>query len=172
MSVSENKQHTVKIIIVDDDEDVRVNTSDLLSTQFNDISAYASISAVLPKIKLNSPYVILTDLRMPDADGLEFVKQIRSIDSNIPILLMTGYGDISIAVDAMKQGVHDFIEKPFDTDHLLQTMARAVEKRSLTLSLLETKKDRLKQRPVYFDMAKKMTRFIYTIRNYNETISK
>ncbi len=131
----------IQVIIIDDDKDVRVNTLDLLSTEFEKISAYASPNDVLPLIKVHAPMVILTDLRMPDADGFEFAKQVKSIDPELPIILMTGYGDISIAVDAVKQGAHDFIEKPFDTDHLLQTLKRAVEKRKLTLSLHDVRRE-------------------------------
>ncbi|MGK0271729.1 MAG: two-component system C4-dicarboxylate transport response regulator DctD [Cocleimonas sp.] len=128
----------IEIIIVDDDEDIRINTSDLLSTLFDKISLHSSPETVLKNLKTNSPVVILTDLRMPDADGLEFANQVRNIDSAIPVILMTGYGDISTAVDAMKQGVYDFIEKPFDTDHLIATIKRAVDKRLLTLTLEQT----------------------------------
>lgn len=131
----------VEIIIIDDDEDVRVNTSDLLSTEFGHISTYKSPKEVMQKLKLHSPVVVLTDLRMPDADGFEFAKHVKSVDVDLPVILMTGYGDISIAVDAMKHGVHDFIEKPFDTDHLLETIKRAVDKRKLTLSLKQTREE-------------------------------
>ncbi len=131
----------IEIIIVDDDKDIRINTSDLLSTEYNKISSYSSPSTVLPKLSLHSPVVILTDLRMPGADGYEFSKQVQKIDPNIPVILMTGYGDVSMAVDAMKQGLHDFIEKPFDTDQFLQTISRAVDKRKLTLSLTRTREE-------------------------------
>jgi len=128
----------IEIIIVDDDEDIRINTSDLLSTLFDKISLHSSPESVLKDLKINKPAVILTDLRMPNADGLEFANQVNTIDPAMPVILMTGYGDISTAVDAMKQGVYDFIEKPFDTDHLIATIKRAVDKRFLTLSLEQT----------------------------------
>ena len=132
-------QLDIEIMIVDDDEGVRVNTSDLLSTIFKKITTYDSSSAALQHIQSNAPMVILTDLRMPDGDGFEFAQQVQTIDPELPVILMTGYGDISIAVDAMKQGLYDFIEKPFDTDRLIETIKRAVDKRALTLSLLQTR---------------------------------
>ncbi|MEH6456310.1 MAG: sigma-54 dependent transcriptional regulator [Cocleimonas sp.] len=131
-------KHNIEIIIVDDDEDIRINTSDLLSTLFDKISLHSSPESVLKDLKINRPAVILTDLRMPNADGLDFANQVNKIDPAMPVILMTGYGDISTAVDAMKQGVYDFIEKPFDTDHLIASIKRAVDKRFLTLSLEQT----------------------------------
>ncbi len=125
----------IHIIIIDDDEDIRVTTEDLLSTQFKNVVSYSSVSQVLKNIKPYVPWVILTDLRMPDADGLEFCKSVIDIDRQLPVILMTGYGDISTAVDAIKHGVYDFIEKPFDSTALLSAVNRAVEKRVLTLSL-------------------------------------
>ena len=132
-----HKLHTtdIEIIIVDDDEDIRINTSDLLSTLFDKISLYSSPEPLLKELRTDRPAIILTDLRMPNADGLEFAKQVNEIDPALPIILMTGYGDISTAVDAMKQGIYDFIEKPFDTDRLIASIQRAVDKRILTLNL-------------------------------------
>ncbi len=129
----------IEVVIIDDDEDVRVNTSDLLSTQYQIITSYPSPRSVIGRIKPDSPMVILTDLRMPDADGLEFAQRVIELAPDVPVILMTGYGDVSIAVDAMKHGVQDFVEKPFDTDYLLAAVEKAVERRQLTLSLLHAR---------------------------------
>lgn len=129
----------IQVIVVDDDRDVRENMVDLLSTIYPHISEYESPRRVLKQIQAHDPIVILTDLRMPDGDGLEFAKAVREIDPDIPLILMTGYGDISTAVDAMKHGVYDFIEKPVDADRLLKSLQRAVEKRLLNLSLTRSR---------------------------------
>ena len=131
--------NSITIIVVDDDKDVRVNTVDLLSTQYQRIIEYSSPRPALAEIYPQMPAVILTDLRMPGGDGLEFSKAVKAIDPDLPVILMTGYGDITIAVDAMKHGVYDFIEKPVDTNRLLKSIQRAVDKRLLSLSLLETR---------------------------------
>ena len=136
--VPEFDQQSITIIVVDDDRDVRENMGDLLSTQYQHIREYDSPQPVLAELARHDPVIILTDLRMPGGDGLEFAKKIRACDADLPVILMTGYGDISIAVDAMKHGVYDFIEKPVDTDHLLKSIERAVDKRLLSLSLLQT----------------------------------
>jgi len=132
------KKEEIEIIIVDDDEAVRENTVDLLSTIFGRCRAYESAAEVISLIKPNLPWVILTDLRMPEYDGLQFAKKVHEIDPQLPVLLMTGYGEVSIAVQAMKQGIYDFVEKPFDTDVLIESLKRAVDKRFLDISLQET----------------------------------
>jgi two-component system, NtrC family, C4-dicarboxylate transport response regulator DctD len=131
--------NSITIIVVDDDKDVRVNTVDLLSTQYSNIIEFSSPQPALAEIYLHMPAIILTDLRMPGGDGLEFSSSVKSIDPDLPVILMTGYGDITIAVDAMKHGVYDFIEKPVDTNRLLKSIQRAVDNRLLSLSLLETR---------------------------------
>ncbi len=128
----------ISIIVVDDDRHIRENTVDLLSTQYLNIIDFDSPQSALKNIYKNIPAIVLTDLRMPGGDGLEFTQAIKNIDSDLPVILMTGYGDISIAVDAMKHGVYDFIEKPVDADYLLKSINRAVDKRRLGLSLVET----------------------------------
>ncbi len=131
--------NSITIIVVDDDKDIRVNTVDLLSTQYQKIIEFSSPQPALAEIYPQMPAIILTDLRMPGGDGLEFSKAVKSIDPDLPVILMTGYGDITIAVDAMRHGVYDFIEKPVDTNRLLKSIQRAVDKRLLSLSLLETR---------------------------------
>jgi two-component system, NtrC family, C4-dicarboxylate transport response regulator DctD len=131
--------NSITIIVVDDDKDIRVNTVDLLSTQYQKIIEFSSPQPALAEIYPHMPAIILTDLRMPGGDGLEFSKAVKSIDPDLPVILMTGYGDITIAVDAMRHGVYDFIEKPVDTNRLLKSIQRAVDKRLLSLSLLETR---------------------------------
>ncbi|MGB1091776.1 MAG: sigma-54-dependent transcriptional regulator [Oceanobacter sp.] len=124
----------IEILIIDDDDDIRINLSDLLSTEFESLSTWSSPHKLKNRIHKDAPVVVLTDLRMPDADGFEFAKQVLETDPDLPVILMTGYGEISIAVDAMKQGVFDFVEKPFDVDYLLSAVSRAVSLRAQQLA--------------------------------------
>jgi two-component system C4-dicarboxylate transport response regulator DctD len=128
----------LEIVIIDDDEDIRVNTTDLLSTQYPRISHYASARTWLKQFRKGLDAILLIDLRMPDADGFEVARQVLDIDSDMPVILMTGYGEVSIAVDAMKSGVFDFVEKPFDTDYLLAAVKRAYEQRQLVLTMRQS----------------------------------
>ncbi len=135
------KPEDIHIYIIDDDKNIRINTTDLLSTQFSHIESFSSPKNVIKKISKSLPAIILTDLRMPDADGLEYALEMLKIDPQLPIILMSGYGDITTAVDAMHNGIYDFIEKPFDTNRLIDTLHRAIEKRFLSLSLQQTKEE-------------------------------
>lgn len=137
---SNERYSDIGIYIVDDDQDVRDNTKDLLSTQFSNISTFDSPKKIIDKITPSLPAIILTDLRMPDADGFQYALKMLEVDSDLPVILMTGYGEVSIAVDAMRHGIYDFIEKPFDVNRLFDALNRAVEKRYLTLCLQKAQK--------------------------------
>ena len=135
------KKENIEILIVDDDVHIRENMLDLLSTEFSKTRAFGSPVPALTLLNESTHYVILTDLRMPEYDGLEFASKVHEIAPEIPVILMTGYGEVSVAVQAMKQGVYDFVEKPFDTDVLIETLKRAVEKRFVDVSLQLTQQE-------------------------------
>ena len=138
-SQSTANQGRMSVYVVDDDHDVRENLVDLLTVQYEDVQAFDSPVIALNKIKTDAPIVVLTDLRMPAGDGLEFAKAVFEIDRDIPVILMSGYGDISIAVEAMKHGIYDFIEKPVDIERLLKSLERAIQQRKLSLALQSTR---------------------------------
>ena len=79
------------------------------------------------------PGIVITDMKMPGMDGLEFLERARAIDADLPVILITAYGDVASAVQAMKIGAYDFIERPFDADGLRTRVTRALEKRQLVL---------------------------------------
>ena len=86
-------------------------------------------NTVFPLIQSQANIIILTDVRLPGISGLELLSYINEMDSKIPVILITGHGDVEMAVDAMRNGAFDFIEKPSSSDKLLSIIARAVEKR-------------------------------------------
>jgi two-component system C4-dicarboxylate transport response regulator DctD len=77
--------------------------------------------------------VVISDIRLPGADGFELLRKVRDFDGEVPVILMTGHGDIRMAVDAMRSGAYDFLEKPFSSDRLTEVVRRALEKRHLVL---------------------------------------
>ncbi|MBP0651927.1 response regulator, partial [Mycobacterium tuberculosis] len=77
------------------------------------------------------PAVVVSDIRLPGMDGMALMARIRALDAELPVVLITGHGDVSLAVQAMKEGAHDFIEKPFSSAHLVEVTRRALEKRRL-----------------------------------------
>ena len=74
--------------------------------------------------------VVVCDIRLPKMDGLQFLVEVQKIDKDLPVILITGHGDISTAVQAMRDGAYDFIEKPYSAERLVKTVQRALEKRS------------------------------------------
>jgi len=122
-----------KVIIVDDDEDLRHALTQSLELASYDVDAYENGYDALNNITRNLYGVIITDIRMPAIDGLELLLKVLEIDQALPTIVITGHGDISTAVSAMRSGAYDFIEKPFAADRLVGAVSRGLEKRRLVL---------------------------------------
>jgi len=112
--------------IVDDDEGVRLSIEFLLRSEGLAPVTYASAQALL-EIALLPAGCILTDFHMPGMDGLELQSRLSKKGIRLPVIIMTGFGDVSAAVRAMKAGAIDFLEKPFAEDQLLVAVRRALE---------------------------------------------
>ncbi|OYW48214.1 MAG: Fis family transcriptional regulator [Novosphingobium sp. 28-62-57] len=87
----------------------------------------------LAQLSANFEGIFITDVRMPGIDGMEALRRVHAIDPEIPVIMMTGHGDIPMVIDALKRGVFDFIPKPFPADHLIATARRAIDHRALVL---------------------------------------
>ncbi|HLV78034.1 MAG TPA: sigma-54 dependent transcriptional regulator [Marinobacter sp.] len=124
---------TPSVIFVDDDPDIRPVMEQTLTLEDIPVACFADGSSALRLIQPDFEGVVLCDYNMPGMDGLELLKKIQGIDADIPVILLTGQGDISTAVAAMQQGAYDFIEKPFDHDELIELLRHALEKRYLAL---------------------------------------
>jgi two-component system response regulator FixJ len=118
------------VCIIDDDEAVRDSLAFLLQTAeiSADISVqtYESAAAFLDSGAANHAGCIITDVRMPDIDGLELLRRLKQIDVRVPVIVITGHGDVPMAVEAMKIGAADFLEKPFDDTDLLDAVEAAL----------------------------------------------
>lgn len=127
-----------RILIVDDEEDVRWLLATLLKEYgFEPVVACNGLEA-LEQVRMSAPEVILMDLRMPILDGMTVLKDIRASQPALPIIMITAYGDISSAVEAMKLGAYDYITKPFDNVKLVRTVVGAFERRALERALRES----------------------------------
>ncbi len=124
---------TAQVIIVDDEEALRVSLSQWLDLSGYAISVHADAISALEHITPDFAGVILTDVKMPKLDGIAFTKSVLEIDRDIPVILMTGHGDVPMAVEAMKSGAYDFVEKPFEPTDILESLERAIEKRKLVI---------------------------------------
>lgn len=118
------------IHVVDDDEAMRDSIAFLLDVNGFQPLVYASASAFQAESRLNASSCIVSDIRMPGMNGIELVRKLKSEGSACPVILVTGHGDVGLAVEAMKAGAVDFIEKPFDDVVLLGAIRSALDARS------------------------------------------
>ena len=116
----------LRVHLIDDDADVRDSLCFLLETSDIAVSAYDSAAAFLA-VAAKAHGCIVTDIRMPEIDGLTLLGRLRDQDIRLPTIVITGHADVPMAVEAMKRGASDFIEKPFDDALLLAAVKRALE---------------------------------------------
>ena len=121
------------VILIDDDESLRSALSQSLSLDGFSVESYSSPELALEAINIDYKGIVITDLKMPNMDGLQVLKAVQQIDTDIPVVLITGHGDISVAVEAIQKGAYDFIEKPFRKRKFLDVINHAVEKRKLII---------------------------------------
>ena len=112
--------------VIDDDAAVRQSLAFLLSTAGLAVRVHESAVAFLEVLPEAQQGCIVTDVRMPDIDGIELLRRLRDMKVDMPVVVMTGHGDIAMAVSAMKAGAIDFIEKPFDDEIMLSAIQSAV----------------------------------------------
>ena len=129
------------VILVDDEQHVRAASEQSLCLAGYAVESFGQAAPALEKLSMDWPGVLITDIRMPGVDGLELLERARAIDPDLPVVLVTAHGDIAMAVDAMRKGAYDFIEKPFPADQLVEIAARALEKRALTLENRELRRE-------------------------------
>jgi len=123
----------LRILLVDDEPDLRASTVQALDLAGYAAQDFASADRVLDLVGFGFPGVVLTDIRMPGMDGLTLMNRIHDIDRDIPVILITGHGDVQLAVRAMREGAYDFVEKPFSAGQLAEIVARAMDYRRLVL---------------------------------------
>jgi two-component system, LuxR family, response regulator FixJ len=114
--------------IVDDDEAVRQSLAFMLSAAGLPVRLYESATAFLAALKGVQNGCLITDIRMPDMTGIELLHELRSRACSLPAIVITGHGDVPLAVEAMKAGAIDFIEKPFDEEAILRAVHMALER--------------------------------------------
>ena len=116
--------------VIDDDVDVRQSLAFLLSTAGLAVRVHDSAVAFLKVLPDAQPGCVVTDIRMPEMDGLELQRRLAELKSGFPVIVMTGHGDVPMAVEAMKAGAVDFIEKTFDDETLLSAIRSALDRHS------------------------------------------
>ncbi|MDZ4253899.1 MAG: sigma-54-dependent Fis family transcriptional regulator, partial [Sulfuritalea sp.] len=123
----------MNVLLIEDDPAVRLGAEQALRLGGIEVRACADAESALAPAAEPAPDAVLSDVRLPGIDGFELLHRLREADSELPVILMTGHGDIRMAVDAMRDGAYDFLEKPFSSERLVEVVRRALEKRRLVL---------------------------------------
>ena len=126
---------TGTVILIDDDPDVLRSCAQSLELAGLAVETHERADRVLARLGPDTDGIVVSDIRMPGTDGLALMRAALAADRDLPVVLITGHGDVPLAVEAMRAGAYDFLEKPFDPEQLVNTVARALEKRRLVLEL-------------------------------------
>ncbi|MBB3609228.1 sigma-54 dependent transcriptional regulator [Rhizobium sp. BK602] len=121
------------VLLIDDDKELLKATKQTLELAGFAVSAFSTPLDALAALEPGFAGVIVSDIRMPQMDGQQLFDRVKERDADLPVILVTGHGDIPMAVKAIQDGAYDFIAKPFATDRLVQSVRRAAEKRRLVL---------------------------------------
>jgi DNA-binding NtrC family response regulator len=125
--------NAMKIAIVDDEQDMRQSISQWLALSGYDTETFGSAEEALGTLGADYPGIVISDIKMPGMDGIQLLKKLMGSDSALPVIMITGHGDVPIAVEAMRLGAFDFLEKPFNPDRMSDLAKKATNQRRLTL---------------------------------------
>ena len=121
------------VALIEDDADFRQALVERLTLEGLEVRAFTAAEPALKALDADFPGVVVTDLRMPGMDGRQLLTRLQALDTSLPVIMITGHGDIADAVAAMHDGAYDFVAKPFPFERLQDSLNRALEKRSLVL---------------------------------------
>jgi two-component system C4-dicarboxylate transport response regulator DctD len=119
------------VLLIDDDEAMRRSTEQALELADFQVQSFPAAEQALPLVGPGFNGTIISDIRMPGLDGMDLLERLMAIDRDLPVILITGHADVSLAVEAMRRGAYDFIEKPFPTQRLTAVLRRALDRRAL-----------------------------------------
>src|SRR5690554_7688969 len=123
----------IQVVLIDDDAHLRQALSQTLDLAGLKVLSLGDAKGLATRIPRDWPGVLVSDIRMPGLDGLQLLQQLHEQDAELPVLLITGHGDVPLAVQAMRAGAYDFLEKPFASEQLLDSVRRALDLRRLVL---------------------------------------
>src|SRR6187401_1333061 len=116
-----------RVLVVDDKEMMRDSVATILARRGHTAVSCSSAKQALERLAEKAPDAVITDLQMPDMNGLELLGEIRKADEQLPVIVMTAFGTVETAVQAMKNGAFDYVTKPFSGDEVAMTIDRAIE---------------------------------------------
>ena len=118
-----------RVCVIDDDDALRESLAFLLRTAQIDVVSYASATTFLDALPDVHASCVITDVRMPEMSGIDLLRRLKELKIDVPVIVITGHGDVPLAVEAMKVGASDFLEKPFDDEVLLASVRSALKRR-------------------------------------------
>ncbi len=127
----------LRILVIDDDEDICLYLREFLSREGYRVTTVTKAREALPEIKDGRHQIVLLDVRMPEINGIELLRQLRAIDSDVCVIVMTAYPSVESAVDTMKADAFDYLRKPFDLEQLRSVIQRAVREKGLMVDAEE-----------------------------------
>jgi DNA-binding NtrC family response regulator len=133
-------KRSLTVYLVEDDAAMQLGCVQALQLADIAVQALDSAEALRPQLYPGMPGIIVTDMRLPGADGLAVIREAHDIDPELPVIMITGHGDVSLAVEAMRSGAYDFIPKPFSPEHFVEVVQRALETRRLTLEVTQLRR--------------------------------
>ena len=126
---SENPAAAPTVHIIDDDQALRESLAFLLRTHQLEVRSFDSAKTFLDALPDASLGCVITDIRMPGMSGIDLLRRLKELKVSVPVIVITGHGDVSLAVEAMKIGAADFFEKPFNDDQLVASVRAALQQR-------------------------------------------
>ncbi|NMG37397.1 response regulator [Azoarcus sp. TTM-91] len=135
----------LSVLIIEDDPDVRLGCEQALELAGIPVTGCASAEEGLRRLTQDFAGIVVTDMRLPGADGMAVVRRAHELDPALPVIMITGHGDVTLAVEAMRSGAYDFIQKPFAPELLIEVVHRALDKRALALEVADLRR-RLERR--------------------------
>ncbi len=125
----------LQVLLVEDDPNVRLGCEQAMQLAGIGVIAVDSAEAAEKKLTPEFPGIIVTDMRLPGMSGMDLLRRVHARAPDLPVIIITGHGDVTLAVEAMRNGAYDFLQKPFSTDGLVEIVRRALEKRELVLEV-------------------------------------
>ncbi|RYY54293.1 MAG: sigma-54-dependent Fis family transcriptional regulator, partial [Comamonadaceae bacterium] len=131
----------IRVVLVEDDEDVRLGAAQALDLAGFAVTPFGSVEAARAAVQPGGAAIVVTDVQLPGQSGIGWLAELHRLDAQLPVILVTGHGDIAMAVQAMRDGAYDFIEKPFASERLVAVVRRATEQRRLALEVAALRRE-------------------------------
>jgi DNA-binding NtrC family response regulator len=123
------------VLLVEDDPNVRLGCEQAMQLAGMTVDAVATAEEAQRRLSADYAGIVVTDMRLPGMDGMALLRWVNQLDPDLPVIMITGHGDVTLAVEAMRSGAYDFMQKPFSTGDLVEVVRRALEKRELVLEV-------------------------------------